>query len=101
MTETTTPPHYPGADHERQYHSGQGGDWRSPLTLNGHVCDYTVHRLLALALADSVGIRAPQEFAVLHGAAYDLVHDQQLEDELAARQRLVELIERMRGPVAT
>lgn len=96
MTDFSSPPHFPGADHEAMFHSGDGSDWRSPKTLNGHRCDYSVYRLLAMSLADALGVRTPAEFAVLHGQAYDLVHDPSIDDEMIARERLGALIERMR-----
>lgn len=95
-----TSPHFPGADHEAVFHSEDGSDWRSPKTLNGHRCDYSVYRLLAMALADSIGVRTPSEFAVLHGQAYDLVHDAGITDEIVARERLSALIEKMRQVAA-
>ena len=90
-------PQYPGTDHAAKYHT-RDGDWRSPSEMTDLRCELAVNRLLASALAQSLGIANPGEFGALHGAAYDLVHDPGIEEELEAREQLVSLIERMASP---
>lgn len=87
-------PQYPGTDHSNKFHAREG-DWRSPSATTDLRCDLAVHRLLATALAGVLGITNPAEFGALHGAAYDLVHDAGIEEEMTAREQLMELIERM------
>lgn len=87
-------PQFPGTDHTAKYHSTPG-DWRTPVTITDPACDLAVNRLLASALAWALGISNPAEVGALHGAAYDLVHDAGIEDEVDAREQLVSLIERM------
>lgn len=90
-------PAYPGTDHAAKFHTREG-DWRSPSPTTELRCDLAVHRLLASALAGSLGINNPAELGALHGAAYDLVHDPGIEEELAAREQLMNLIDRMAAP---
>lgn len=89
-------PQYPGADHMARFHAREG-DWRTPMTLGAPACDAVVNRLLASALATALGVGGPAELGALHGAAYDLVHDAGIADEVDAREQLVSLIERMAG----
>jgi hypothetical protein len=87
-------PQYPGTDHSSKFHAREG-DWRSPSATTDLRCDLAVHRLLAAALGGVLGITNPAEFGALHGAAYDLVHDPGIDEELEAREQLMALIERM------
>lgn len=90
-------PQYPGTDHAAKFHTREG-DWRSPSATTDLRCDLAVYRLLASALAGSLGIHNPAEFGALHGAAYDLVHDPGIDEEMTAREQLMSLIDRMAGP---
>ena len=87
-------PQYPGTDHDVKFHS-QPGNWRTPSETTDLACDLVVYRVLASALAGSLGIHRPDEFGALHGAAYDLVHDRGIADDIAARDELMNLINRM------
>lgn len=87
-------PQYPGTNHDAKFHSDPGS-WRTPSETADLKCDLVVYRLLAGALAGSLGIHRPDEFGALHGAAYDLVHDAGIADDITAREQLSALIERM------
>lgn len=89
-------PQYPGTDHDAKFHA-QPGSWRTPSETTDLKCDLVVHRLLASALAGSLGIHRPDEYGALHGAAYDLVHDAGITDDMDAREQLMGLINRMAG----
>lgn len=90
-------PQYPGTDHSAKFHTSNG-DWRSPSEMTDLRCELTVHRLLSSALAKALGISNPAEFGALHGAAYDLVHDPGIVEEVDACDQLVSLIDRMATP---
>lgn len=87
-------PQYPGTDHSAKFHAREG-DWRTPSTTTDLRCDLAVNRLLATALAGSLGINNPAELGALHGAAYDLVHDPGIGEEVDAHEQLMSLIDRM------
>lgn len=87
-------PQYPGTDHASKHHTREG-DWRSPSEMTDLRCELSVQRLLSSALAKSLGISNPAEFGALHGAAYDLVHDPGIVEEVDACDQLVSLIDRM------
>ena len=87
-------PQYPGTDHSAKFHA-RDGDWRTPSAMTDLRCELAVNRLLATALAGSLGINNPAELGALHGAAYDLVHDPGIQTELEAHEQLMSLIERM------